>query len=196
MPVFRSGEGLAPEWCEMNFFEIVELPVGAKHTFKRIGPKEKLIVGNGQCSIAFADKTIDAKQGANLDLVIPVGQFEVLEALSNTTLIRLCGHWGDEIGGSGIFTAEKATWGTRIGNTCLVEHEGNLYFYVAILKSLGYRYESIDGQPLEKDFVHGMMRAKSNPKQELEQKNEVQVRRYKLESIKAISLNGFQYIVV
>jgi mannose-6-phosphate isomerase-like protein (cupin superfamily) len=109
MPVFKSGKGLAPKWCEMNFFDIVELPAGAKHTFKRIGQKEKLIVGNGQCRLVFDDQTIDANQGANLDLVTPVGQFEVLEALSKTTLIRMCGHWGDEIGGSGIFTANKAT---------------------------------------------------------------------------------------
>jgi len=108
MPVFRSGKGLAPKWCEMNFFEIVELAVGAKHTFKRIGQKEKLIVGNGQCRLVSEGQTIDAKQGANLDLVTPAGQFEVLEALSKTTLIRLCGNWGDEVGGSGIFTAKKA----------------------------------------------------------------------------------------
>ena len=98
MPVFKSGKGLAPEWCEMEFFEIVELPAAATHSFKRIGKKEKLIVGKGRCRIAFDGQTINADEGANLDLTAPDGQFEVFEALSDTTLIRMCGRWGDETG--------------------------------------------------------------------------------------------------
>ena len=45
MPVFKSGKGLAPKWCEMEFFEIIELPVGEFHKFGRLCEKEKLIIG-------------------------------------------------------------------------------------------------------------------------------------------------------
>jgi len=108
MPVFKSGKGLAPEWCELEYFEIVELPAGAIHTFERIGQKEKLIVGKGQCRLAFNGQEIAADEGANLDLFTPDGQFEVLEVSSDATLIRMCGRWGDETGGAGIFTVAKA----------------------------------------------------------------------------------------
>ena len=108
MPVFKSGKGLAPEWCEMESFEIAELSAGETHTFERVGQKEKLIVGKGQCRIALAGQTVTAGEGANLDLNTKDGEFEVLEVFSDTTLIRMCGRWGDETGGSGIFTVETS----------------------------------------------------------------------------------------
>jgi mannose-6-phosphate isomerase-like protein (cupin superfamily) len=108
VPVFKSGKGLAPEWCELEYFEIVELPAGVSHTFERLGRKEKLIVGEGQCRVAFAGRTITADEGANLDLSRADGPFKVLEVFSGTTLIRMCGRWGDETGGSGIFTMEES----------------------------------------------------------------------------------------
>ena len=116
MPVFRSGKGLAPEWCEMEFFDIVDLPAGAAHVFERVAPKEKLIVGKGACRIAFAGQTVEAEEKANLDLATPDSRFEVLEALSDATLIRMCGRWGDETGGAGIFTAAKADGRTDRGD--------------------------------------------------------------------------------
>ena len=108
MPVFVSGRGLAPSWCELEYFEIVELPAGATHTFERIGQKEKLIVGQGQCRLTSAGQTMIADEGANLDLSTADGRSEVLEVFSDTKLIRMCGRWGEETGGSGLFTVEES----------------------------------------------------------------------------------------
>ena len=108
MPVFRSGTGRAPGWCEMEFFEIVELAAGAAHKFERVGQKEKLIVGKGKCLIAFDGQTVSGEERANLDLVTADGEFEVVKAQSDATLIRMCGRWGDETGGSGVFRAAKS----------------------------------------------------------------------------------------
>jgi mannose-6-phosphate isomerase-like protein (cupin superfamily) len=107
MPVFRSGKGLAPAWCELEYFEIVELPTGATHIFERLGEKEKLIVGKGECRIAFNGQTIAADERTNLDLTVSDSKFEVLEVLSDVTLIRMCGRWGNDTGGAGIFTVVK-----------------------------------------------------------------------------------------
>ena len=105
MPVFKSGEGLAPDWCEMQYFEIVELPAGSRHDFQWIGPKEKLILGEGRCRIAQGDRIVDAQQGANLDLREGDGAFRVLDVTEPAILVRMCGSWSDETGGSGRFTA-------------------------------------------------------------------------------------------
>lgn len=114
MPVFKSGRGLAPPWCEMEYFEIVDLSRGDTHVFERVGGKEKLIVGKGKCQVDFEGQSVVAHQGANLDLVAPDGQFRVLEVFSDTTLIRMCGRWGQETGGSGIFTVTSSdTLGDR-----------------------------------------------------------------------------------
>jgi len=107
MPVFKSGKGLAPPWCEMEYFEIVDVLAGATHTFERLGRKEKLIVCRGKCCIAFAEQAVAADRGTNVDLTTEEGQFEVEEVGADATLIRMCGRWGDEVGDSGIFTVAQ-----------------------------------------------------------------------------------------
>ena len=103
MPVFRSGEGRAPAWCELAYFEIITLAPGQTHAFPRRGLREKLIVGGGACRIAFDGRTVDATARTNLDLASGSAQFEVLEVAEETTLIHMYGRWGDETGGSGVF---------------------------------------------------------------------------------------------
>ena len=103
MPVFRSGPGQAPEWCELERFDIVELPPGGSHRFGRLGRREKLIVGKGTCRLAHGGQTKTVEEGAHLDLAERGDGFEVVEALADCTLIRMCGRWGDETGGSGLF---------------------------------------------------------------------------------------------
>ena len=106
MPVFKSGKGLAPGWCELEYFEIVKLPTGATYVFERVGAKEKLVVGTGRCRVTCAGLTVDAEPGAIVDLTEPDGRFEVVEVGSETTLVRMCGRWGDKTGWSGVFTIE------------------------------------------------------------------------------------------
>ena len=102
MPVFRSGAGQAPAWCEMRSFDIVTLQPGESHTYERTGKKEKLIVGRGACSVRAGSKTHEAVEGTNLDLTGD-GAFAVGDVTAPTTLIRMCGDWDEELGGSGLF---------------------------------------------------------------------------------------------
>lgn len=108
MPVFQSGPGNAPAWCEMEFFEVVQLPTGGTHDFERVGLREKLIVGKGECRIRYKGVTLDASEKTNLDLSSEDSHFEVLEVRTPTTIIRMCGRWGDEVGGSGLFSASNS----------------------------------------------------------------------------------------
>ncbi len=103
MPVFRSGQGLAPKWCEMEYFEIVILSAGASHTFEFIGPKERLVVGQGRCRLGFGGQTVTAEEGANFECQTAEEPCQVQKALSEMTLVRMCGHWGDKTGGCGLF---------------------------------------------------------------------------------------------
>lgn len=116
MPVFKIGKGQAPAWCEMECFEIVKLPAGASHTFDRLGRKEKLFVGQGRCRIIVAGQIMTASEGAVFDLSAAHGQFQVLEALADTTLIHLAGRWGDETGGCGVFTLDNTEHPQNLGD--------------------------------------------------------------------------------
>jgi mannose-6-phosphate isomerase-like protein (cupin superfamily) len=107
MPVFRSGD-VPPGWCELRFFEIVELRPGERRSFERAGTKEKLIVGRGACRVAVGGGEHDAREGAKFDLTGADGRFEVASVEEPTTLIRMGGDWGDELGGSGLFGARPA----------------------------------------------------------------------------------------
>ncbi len=108
MPVFRSGDVL-PDWCELKFFDIVNLRPGDVHRFERKGPKEKLIVGEGRCLLSVLDKKIDAEERTNIDLGSDDGVFEVVEVYEPTTFIRMAGVWQDDVGGSGLFSVDTVT---------------------------------------------------------------------------------------
>jgi mannose-6-phosphate isomerase-like protein (cupin superfamily) len=107
MPVIKSGDK-PPVWCEMTHFDIVQLAPGERHTFARAGKKERLFVCEGQCRINHNGATVDAQRGAKLDLTGEAGQFEVAEVTADTTLVRVCGHWGEKLGGSGLFSVSKS----------------------------------------------------------------------------------------
>jgi mannose-6-phosphate isomerase-like protein (cupin superfamily) len=107
MPVFQAGPNQAPEWCELEQFDIVELQAGETHDFPRLGRREKLIVVRGRCCVAYDRQEVEAREGANLDLEAPSARFEVLVVYEPTTLIRMAGRWGAETGGSGIFGAAE-----------------------------------------------------------------------------------------
>ena len=108
MPVIKSGE-TAPAWCEMTFFEIVTLSRGARFRFARRAPKEKLIVCQGRVRIAIDGVEVDASAGSNLDLPNGATGFAVSEVSEDLVAVRLCGAWGEETGGSGLFTVESST---------------------------------------------------------------------------------------
>lgn len=116
MPVFKSGRGLAPAWCEMQYFEIVELSKGTSHSFERIGKKEKLFVGKGRGRIVSAGQIMTANEGDVFELNTSREEFQVLEALADTTLIHLAGRWGEETGGCGVFTLDNCDLPQNLGD--------------------------------------------------------------------------------
>jgi mannose-6-phosphate isomerase-like protein (cupin superfamily) len=107
MPVFRSGDK-PPVWCEMTHFDLVHLATGEEHTYPRRGKKERLFVCEGQCTIRYNGETVAAERGTKIDLFDEAGQFEITEVTADTILVRVCGHWGEELGGSGLFSVVKS----------------------------------------------------------------------------------------
>jgi len=106
MPLIQHPDAL-PDWCEMNFYEILTLAVGDHHTFERVGKKEKLIVDRGQCQITWGNRTVAAERGTNLDLIDPDATFSIHDITAETVLLRVAGDWGDVTGGSGVWTIDN-----------------------------------------------------------------------------------------
>lgn len=108
MPVFRSGKGLAPFWCQMEYFEIIPLQAGVSHRFERLTAQEKIFVGRGQCTIICSERIINATAGTVVDLEKTNASCTVHDVIDDTLLIRVCGRWGDELGGYGVFTISNS----------------------------------------------------------------------------------------
>ncbi|OPZ08834.1 MAG: Cupin domain protein [candidate division BRC1 bacterium ADurb.BinA292] len=104
MPVFRSGKGQAPAWCELEQFDIVRLQPGQTHSFTREGRKEKLIAAKGKCKVRIGREEKMLEHGTIVDLTEPGLNFEVTEVAEPVILTRMAGHWGDQVGGSGLFS--------------------------------------------------------------------------------------------
>jgi mannose-6-phosphate isomerase-like protein (cupin superfamily) len=108
MPVFTSGRGRAPSWCQMQYYDIERLDVGDVHTYGRDGAMEKLIVGAGSGLLRVAGREIAVEEGANVDIGPGDDSFAVLVVDVPMVLIRMCGAWGEECGGSGLFRGEHS----------------------------------------------------------------------------------------
>jgi mannose-6-phosphate isomerase-like protein (cupin superfamily) len=105
MPVFKAGPGQAPEWCELERFDVLRLPVGSSTVFDREGEREKLIVVRGACTVALSDEVaVEAVADEILDIDAPGDRFGILGVTEDAIVVRMAGRWGDEVGGSGVFT--------------------------------------------------------------------------------------------
>lgn len=108
MPVFRSGRGNAPPWCEMTDFEILTLHADESVALRRFGEKEKLFICEGSCRVLRGGEKVLAGSGEILSLDSPDGRFHVWTDKESATLVRVGGHWGEQIGGAGVFTLKQS----------------------------------------------------------------------------------------
>lgn len=122
MPVFKSGESV-PDWCELNFFDIIELQPGDTHVFERVAEMEKVMIGSGKCRLSANGEVVDGEAKTRLELPTPDGQFEVLDVFVPSTVIRLGGKWGDDLGGFGVFTAALNDHRTNGGDPITYEKD-------------------------------------------------------------------------
>lgn len=105
MPVFKADERKAPKWSELEMFEIIDISAEQECTIFFRGPKERYICIKGEV-IAIIDQTEElVKQYGILD--IPNDVDVTFTSASGGSVMRLCGNWGEEIGGTGIFPVWK-----------------------------------------------------------------------------------------
>lgn len=107
MPLIHYNEAI-PDWCEMRFYEILNLSPGQTYDFARVDKKEKIIVDGGLCQIQWGEQIIQAERGTNLDIVSPEYHFIVSDVKQEAVLLRIAGNWGDITGGSGLWTIENS----------------------------------------------------------------------------------------
>jgi hypothetical protein len=93
------------------------------------------------------------------------------------------------------FKAEPRAWGERIKGTFLVRHDsGKLYLETKVERSLGCEYRDAAGNLIPADAIAPYLPNRSGSgRQEVEKP--VLVRDYALDSIRAVSLKGEDFVV-
>ncbi len=102
MPIYRSEDPL-PHWCELEHFEFVQVAPGKSHQCPRRAAKEKLVIHQGQCTLTCRGRSHTAGPGDQFNLTADDPPFELDQVTEPVKAIRMCGRWGDDVGGSGIF---------------------------------------------------------------------------------------------
>ena len=122
MPVFKSG-GPVPAWCELQFFDMVALQPGDSHVFERRSEMEKVIIGSGRCRLSADGDSVSGEGRTRLDLGPGSGALRVSEVVEPSTVIRVGGTWGVDLGGFGVFTAALNDHRTNGGDPITYEKE-------------------------------------------------------------------------
>jgi len=103
MPVFKQGEGNAPPWSELEVFSLEYIDAGQMKLFKWRGPKERYIGIEGDVKGLCDGNEYTIERGQVFDP--PVGKdFMIIADNGRGGICRCCGNWGEELGGSGLFT--------------------------------------------------------------------------------------------
>lgn len=114
MPVFRI-EDEPPAWGEVERVELVRLRPGDAHVFERIGPREKVFVGEGAATVALGAMRWSIAEGEVLDWSHE-RSFTVVTVERPLTLVRVAGRWGEETGPCGVFSLDNSTTPRNAGD--------------------------------------------------------------------------------
>jgi len=108
MTVFR-GDTHPPAWCELEAFEIFTL--GRDEAVQRTptARAERLLGTAGTVQLRRGGRSLLLKEGQFFDVAPADGGWTVVGASDTAGFVRLVGHWGEELGGCGIFRVRHST---------------------------------------------------------------------------------------
>jgi mannose-6-phosphate isomerase-like protein (cupin superfamily) len=117
LSLFRSLEA-PPAWCTLRSFEIIDLPENQTTSRNRTTAKERLLCTGGTAQIMGPDGSVILKEGQFLDIhdKPDFGAWSVTGHGAKTQLVRLCGSWGKDISGCGIFRVADEPEATNNGD--------------------------------------------------------------------------------
>jgi len=104
-----------PQWCHASFCEAVTLEPDQGCRFKRMAPREALLIAEGRCEIVAGDLKREAQVGAVIGVEDPEAGLEIATAWVKTTVVRIAGQWEDPIGEAGVLTVDNVDKRKDIG---------------------------------------------------------------------------------
>lgn len=91
------------------------------------------------------------------------------------------------------FVAGSLPWGTRIGNTPLIEHKGQVYIQMIFMKGGDTVYRH-GATVIEESDIQGYTKPKPKAESQGELEDKVEIRTLKLDSIVKLRINKQEYV--
>jgi mannose-6-phosphate isomerase-like protein (cupin superfamily) len=143
MTVFRA-ERQPPGWCELESFEIFTLARDQQVERTPQARRERLIGTAGTTQLRQGGRSLLIKEAQFVDIDPASGPWTVIGTTDPAGFVRLSGHWGDELGGCGIFrvrpVSEAETKGDPVSyrkNTLVDRHYHDCDEYWIVLEGRG-----------------------------------------------------------
>lgn len=112
MTVFRS-DAAPPSWCELERFEIIS-PARDERISRTPSTRTEQLIGTaGTCQLRRGDTSLLLKEAQFIDLDPQAGAWTMIGASDPAQFVRLCGHWGREMAGCGIFRVQRSDGGDK-----------------------------------------------------------------------------------
>lgn len=115
MPVYRK-EDTAPAWCELREFESVELGVAGRMSVSRRQPQEIVVSIYGTGQVASAAGSMALAEGQFVAIPAGIDAYELRSHGRPASFMRLCGTWGAELGGCGVFRVNPGDGPKNVGD--------------------------------------------------------------------------------
>jgi mannose-6-phosphate isomerase-like protein (cupin superfamily) len=107
MTVFTSTQR-PPTWCELESFAIVTLQLDEAVRHSPATRAERLLCTNGTVQIHRGSRSLRIKPAQFLDIDPADGEWVATGTTAGAQFVRLSGHWGDDLGGCGIFAVARS----------------------------------------------------------------------------------------
>src|SRR5262245_32503819 len=104
MAAFRASES-PPAWCELEHFDIVDLAPRERREFARRAAQERVLMTLGSAQAVMGRRSQVLREGQFVDFRADDDHWEFVARDNPCQLVRLCGRWGGELGGCGVFQA-------------------------------------------------------------------------------------------
>jgi mannose-6-phosphate isomerase-like protein (cupin superfamily) len=105
LPVLHGDMNDRPSWCELEHFRVADLAAGTEQVWQAVHRANKLVVVDGECKVTLPGGSKVVAPGDTTDL--PAGE-HILSSSGSARVVALGGHWGDDCGGVGVFTVDRA----------------------------------------------------------------------------------------
>jgi len=103
MPIFRNGEGSAPNWCELEDFELIKLEPDTPKKFERRKEKEVFLVCQGRINLVSGNSDCNFMPGGWINLHDREdGPVEMRALYTDALVFRALGRWSS-VTSAGLF---------------------------------------------------------------------------------------------